>query len=82
MWGYWTVAGENLFYLRRAAGGSSPAAIFRLSLKTGLKVRLGQTQFGVNQSDKGLAISPDGAWLLYAQRDIDRTKIMLADGWE
>ena len=81
MWGYWTVAGDNLFYLQRTAGGSSPATIFRLNLRTGSKVRLGQTQFGVNESDKGLAISPDGRWLLYAQRDVDRSSIMLVNDW-
>ena len=81
MWGYWTVVGENLFYLQRTAGGSSPAAIFRLNLKTGSKVRLGKTQFGVNESDKGLAVSSDGRWLLYAQRDVDRSSIMLVNDW-
>jgi hypothetical protein len=45
-------------------------------------MKLGQTQFGVNISDKGLAVSPDGAWLLYTQRDVDRTNIMLSEGWE
>jgi len=81
MWGYWTVVGQSLFYLQRTAGGSSPAAIFRLNLKTGSKLRLGQTQFGVNDSDKGLAISSDGRWLLYAQRDVDRSSIMLVNDW-
>jgi Tol biopolymer transport system component/DNA-binding winged helix-turn-helix (wHTH) protein len=81
MWGYWTIAGNNLFYLQRTGGGSSPAAIFRLDLRAGTKVRLGQTQFGVNESDKGLAVSPDGRWLLYAQRDVDRSSIMLVNDW-
>lgn len=82
MWGYWALSGENLFYFQKIGPGSSPAAIFRLSLKTGTKTKLGQTQFGVNISDKGLAVSPDGAWLLYTQRDVDRTNIMLSEGWE
>jgi Tol biopolymer transport system component/DNA-binding winged helix-turn-helix (wHTH) protein len=81
MWGYWTVAGETLFYAQRTASGSAPAAIFRLNLKTGSKVKLGETQFGVNVNDKGLAISPDGRWLLYAQRDVDRSRIMLVNNW-
>jgi Tol biopolymer transport system component len=81
MSGYWTVVGENLFYLQRQAGGFSPAAIFRLNLKTASKVRLGQIQFGVNDNDKGLAISSDGRWFLYAQRDVDRSSIMLVNDW-
>jgi Tol biopolymer transport system component/DNA-binding winged helix-turn-helix (wHTH) protein len=81
MWGYWTLAGNDLFYLQRTAGGSSPATVFRLNLRTGSRVRLGQTQSGVNESDKGLAISPDGRWLLYAQRDVDRSSIMLVNDW-
>jgi len=81
MWGYWAIAGEQLFYLQRTGSGSSPSAIFRLDLRTGSKVRLGQTQFGVNESDKGLAVSPDGRWLLYAQRDVDRSSIMLVNNW-
>jgi Tol biopolymer transport system component len=81
MWGYWTIEGENLFYLKRTSGGSSPATIFRLNLKTGSKVKLGQTQFGVNDHDKGLAISSDGRWLLYVQQDVDRSSIMLVNDW-
>ncbi|HEY4049528.1 MAG TPA: winged helix-turn-helix domain-containing protein [Acidobacteriaceae bacterium] len=81
MWGYWAIAGENLYYLQRAMGGTTPAAIFRMNLKTGAKIRLGQTQLGVNEYDRGLAVSPDGRWLLYAQRDVDRSSIMLVDNW-
>jgi Tol biopolymer transport system component len=81
MWGYWAIAGENLYYLQRTMGGTTPAAIFRMNLKTGAKIRLGQTQLGVNEYDRGLAVSPDGRWLLYAQRDVDRSSIMLVDNW-
>jgi len=81
MWGYWTIADDNLFYLQRTGAGSSPSAIFRLDLRTGSKVRLGQSEFGVNESDKGLAVSSDGRWLLYAQRDVDRSTIMLVNNW-
>jgi Tol biopolymer transport system component len=81
MWGYWTVVGESLFYLQRTGAGSSPAGIFRLNLKSGSRVKLGQTQFGVNGNDKGLAVSSDGRWLLYAQRDVDRSSIMLVNDW-
>jgi Tol biopolymer transport system component/DNA-binding winged helix-turn-helix (wHTH) protein len=81
MWGYWAVTGENLYYLQRTMGGSTPATVFRMNLKTGTKVRLGQTQLGINEYDRGLAVSPDEHWLLYAQRDVDRSSIMLADNW-
>jgi Tol biopolymer transport system component len=81
MWGYWAIAGENLYYLQRTMGGTTPAAMFRMNLKTGAKIRLGQTQLGVNEYDRGLAVSPDGRWLLYAQRDVDRSSIMLVDNW-
>jgi Tol biopolymer transport system component/DNA-binding winged helix-turn-helix (wHTH) protein len=81
MWGYWAISGEDLYYLQRTKGGSTPASVFRMNLKTGSKVRLGQTQLGINEYDRGLAVSPDGRWLLYAQRDIDRSSIMLADNW-
>jgi Tol biopolymer transport system component len=81
MWGYWTLAGDSLFYAQRTASGSAPATIFRLNVKTGSKVRIGETQFGLNVNDRGLAISPDGRWLLYAQRDVDRSRIMLVNNW-
>jgi hypothetical protein len=81
MWGYWAIADDNLYYLQRTMGGTTPATIFRMNLKTGAKVRLGRTRFGINEYDRGLAVSPDGRWLLYAQRDIDRSSIMLIDNW-
>jgi Tol biopolymer transport system component len=82
MWGYWTISGRSLFYLQRKAMGSAPADIFRMDIVTGITEKLGKTQFDVNHDDKGIAISPDGRWLLYAQRDVDRSSIMLVDGWE
>lgn len=80
MWGYWAIAGENLYYMQ-TTGGATPATVFRMNLKTGSKVKVGQTQLGINEYDRGLAVSPDGRWLLYAQRDVDRSSIMLAENW-
>jgi len=82
MWGYWTLAGENMYYLRRPSSGDPQASIFRLNLRTNHAEALGTTQYAVNHSDKGLSVSPDGRWLLYAQRDVDRSNIMLTEGWE
>lgn len=81
MWGYWAVTSSDLFYMEKEPNGTETANIFRLVLATGTKEKLGHTQFSVNSDDKGLAVSPDGRWLLYAQRDVDRSTIMIVDGW-
>lgn len=82
MWGYWAVLGNRMYYLQRPHTGASHAEIVRLNLENLHTEDLGATQYPVNPSDKGLAISPNGQWLLYAQRDVDRSNIMITDSWE
>lgn len=81
MWGYWMVTGEDLYYLQKKMEGTALADVFRMDLKTGSKTKLGQTQFGVNEYDRGLAVSSDERWILYAERDVDRSNIMLTENW-
>lgn len=82
MWGYWTLFGDKMYYLQRPATGASQAGVFRIDLDTGHTEKLGTTQYTVNYGDKGLAVSPDGRWLLYAQLDMNRSNIMLTENWE
>ena len=81
MWGSWAISGNRRFYLQRTLD-AEPGGIFAKDLKTGKVEQLGRTQFMPSTGDKCLAVSPDHLWLLYAQRDVSRSNIMLVDGFE
>jgi hypothetical protein len=51
-------------------------------LATGVTEKLGRTQYGISPSDEGLAVEPGGRSLIYTQTDVDRSSIMLVDGWD
>jgi Tol biopolymer transport system component/DNA-binding winged helix-turn-helix (wHTH) protein len=82
MWGYWTLVDDTLYYLQHTDTNQPQAGIFRLDLASGRTDKLGITQYALNSSDKGLTVSPDGKWLLYAQLDVNRSNIMLTENWQ
>jgi Tol biopolymer transport system component/DNA-binding winged helix-turn-helix (wHTH) protein len=77
MWAYWTLAGDDVYFLRRSGGHR--AAIYRFEGATNRTVTLGSADYTPAVDDKGLDISPNRKWLLFTQREYDRGAIMLAE---
>jgi eukaryotic-like serine/threonine-protein kinase len=76
---FWTVAGGSLFYLDL---GAKPRATFtELNLASHQVTRLGLLEGKPAWGASGLAISPDGQWLLYAEMDRLVSQINLAENF-
>ena len=80
LWGYWTVSPHYVMYFHRRSPNDSSAEILGLNPATGKTHHLGATERAPEAGGKGLSISPDERWIVYAQRDIYQTSIMLAEG--
>lgn len=78
IWHAWTISGGGLFYLKRPSI-SSAMTLFRLDLRSGKLQPLGQTPQAANDS---ISVSPNGRWVLFAQRSSTNTSIMILDGWD
>jgi Tol biopolymer transport system component/DNA-binding winged helix-turn-helix (wHTH) protein len=79
-WGHWAVSAHYLTFLHRASPDSENAEILRLDLATGAIHRLAATVRAPESGSKGFSVSPDERWVLYSQRDIYQTSVMLAEG--
>jgi Tol biopolymer transport system component/DNA-binding winged helix-turn-helix (wHTH) protein len=77
IWHAWTISGGSLYYLKRSSF-SSAMTLFRLDLRSGRLQSLGQTPQAANDS---ISVSPNGRWILFAQRSSTNTSIMIMDGW-
>jgi Tol biopolymer transport system component len=82
LWGYWAVSAHYLTFLHRASPDAENAEILQLDLATNTIRRVGATQRAPEFGNKGFAISPDERWVLYSQRDIYQTNLMLAEGYQ
>jgi Tol biopolymer transport system component/DNA-binding winged helix-turn-helix (wHTH) protein len=80
MWGDWFVSRHYLTFLRRSSPSTETADIMQLDLATHVLRRIGSTLHAPESGNKGLSVSPDERWLLYSQRDVYQTNIMLAGG--
>jgi Tol biopolymer transport system component len=79
LWGYWAVSSHYVTYLH-SSPSTERAEILGLNLATGVVQRFGATERAPESGNKGFSISPDERWMVYAQRDIYQTSIILADG--
>ncbi len=84
LWHAWTIAGNDLFYVKASSGSqSSPVShtptLFRFDLKSNRTQSFGQVEQAVNDN---LSTSPDGRWILFARRPSSNTSIMIVDGWD
>jgi Tol biopolymer transport system component len=81
-WGNWAIRGDTLFFLRTLDPSTGFRAVIRtLDLKTKaerdvLKIRRFPARF-----DTGLALSPDGRELLFAQLDRIGSDLFLLEGF-
>jgi Tol biopolymer transport system component len=80
LWGYWAVSPHYLVYFHRRSPTDGSTEILGLNPATGEIHHVGATERAPEAGGGGLSISPDERWLVYAQRDIYQTSIMLAEG--
>jgi Tol biopolymer transport system component len=80
LWGYWAVSPHYLMYFHRRSPTDGSAEILGLNPETGEIHHVGATERAPEAGGGGLSISPDERWIVYAQRDIYQTSIMLAEG--
>ena len=84
-WRYWAVAREGVYFVPgafRAQAASSPQPVRLFSFRTGKTRTVAKINKKLAGGAGGLAVSPDGKWLLYAQVDRDDRDIMLVDGFQ
>jgi Tol biopolymer transport system component len=74
--GEWVPADRGIFFLN--VGGSRPATFELFDFST-RRVTPVLTVSGLYDGGSGFAISRDGTWLVYPQRDVARSEIMLID---
>jgi Tol biopolymer transport system component len=80
LWGYWAVSPHYLVYFHRRSPTDGSTEILGLNPATGEIHHVGATERAPEAGGGGLSISSDERWLVYAQRDIYQTSIMLAEG--
>ena len=78
-WGYWAVVDEGIYFVN-AALESHPTLDF-FSFTTGRVRQIAEMEKEAVQWWSGLAISPDGRSILYAQWDRNESTIMLVDNF-
>jgi Tol biopolymer transport system component len=71
---YWALGGNGIFFVN---GPQDPALRF-LDLRTNKVSRIAEIPSRLWKGPRGLAASPDGAWVLYTLEDVTASDIMLA----
>jgi Tol biopolymer transport system component len=75
-WGYWAVVQDGIYFY-----DASTKAIEFFSFATHKTTEIAKPEKPPLQYNPGLAVSPDGHWLLYAQVDEDTAHIMLVENF-
>src|SRR4029434_380435 len=78
-WRYWTVHGEGIFFAT-AVNSSRPLVEF-FNLTTGKTRKITELEKPIATGIRGLAVSPDGRWLLYTQIDQSGRDLMLVENF-
>jgi Tol biopolymer transport system component len=78
-WRYWTVHGEGI-YFATAANQSRPLVEF-FNLATGKAREIAALEKPIITGTPGLAVSPDGRWLLYTQIDQNGCDLMRVENF-
>lgn len=76
--GYWSVAEQGIYLLNTKA---TPLAIILYSFATGQVRKIVAVERAPQWITPGLAVSPDGRWILYAQVDQQDSDIMLVENF-
>jgi Tol biopolymer transport system component/tRNA A-37 threonylcarbamoyl transferase component Bud32 len=75
-WGYWSVTAEGIYFYDRVT-----KAIEFSSFATHRITQIAKPEKPPTGDFKGLAVSPDGRWILFAQVDQETRKIMLVENF-
>jgi hypothetical protein len=75
-WGYWAVAQDGIYFYN-----VNTKAIEFFSFATHKVTQIGKPEKAPWRYNPGLAVSPDGRWLLYAQVDENTSHIMLVENF-
>ena len=79
LWGYWAVSEQGIYFLNAEAKPRPAIEFYRFATRQ-------VTRVFVPEKDPvywnpGLALSPDGRWILYAQVDQTQSDIMLVENF-
>ncbi len=79
LWGYWAVVDEGIYFLNVKAKPRPAIEFYRFATRQVTRVFVPEKKpcFG----EPGLALSPDGRWILYAQIDQRTSDIMLVENF-
>jgi Tol biopolymer transport system component/serine/threonine protein kinase len=78
-WGYWALSPRGV-YVMDSEGESALAGVHLLRFD-GVRSRVFGLEKNIVPGDAGMAVSPDGRWLLYTQLDQSGSDLMLVD-WQ
>jgi Tol biopolymer transport system component len=78
-WRYWTLHDEGI-YFATAANPARPLVEF-FNLATGKAREIATLEKPIMTGTAGLAVSPDGRWLLYTQIDLNGRDLMLVENF-
>ena len=70
---YWALSGDGIFFI----SGSHDPVLRYLNLRDNRISRVAEIPAKLWQGPRGLAASPDGAWVLYTLEDVTASDIML-----
>ena len=76
--GYWAVAEQGIYFLNSKG---TPLTIELCSFATGRTRAIATVEKEPQWITPGLAVSPDGRWILYAQVDQQDSDIMLVENF-
>ncbi len=78
-WGYWAVVEEGIYFLNAEAKPRPAIEFYRFATRRAMRVFVPEKDpvYGA----PGLALSPDGRWILYLQRDQTQSDIMLVENF-
>ena len=79
LWGYWALANTGIYFVDSEVG-TQPALKF-FSFAANRTLHVVALDRAPVPHDAGIAISPDGMWLLYTQEDSRGSDIILADNF-
>ncbi len=79
LWGYWAVSEQGIYFLNAEAEPRPAIEFYRFATRRTTHVFVPEKDpfYG----DPGLALSPDGRWILYAQVDQETSDIMLVENF-
>ena len=79
LWGYWALANTGIYFV--TLDSSTRPALKFFSFRTNRTSHVMALDRLPVSHDAGLAISPDGRWLLYTQEDSRGSDIILVDNF-